>query len=226
MATRKKAATKRPTTKTTSTKRQAPKTKTPRAKRPTPERTQPNRVSDAAFTSDNIAKSVKGAYEVIEQYMSEGQNIARELSKSYSNLTLDTLPDELQDLQANWLKASSQMLTGWVELVSKSAEQYTDAIGVEMPSLSASSSPVFTIKSAKSATVRGRLKSGAHRFEIKSGELSDGTRSIPFKVKNSSQGEVTVSITVGARQANGVYEGNLVNAVTGEILGDISLEVS
>ena len=214
------------TRKRTSTKRQAPGKKTPRAKRPEPERTQPNRTSDAAFTSDNIAKSVRGAYEVIEQYMSEGQNIARELSKTYSNLTLDTLPDELQSLQSNWLQASSQLMTGWVELVSKSAEQYSDAVGIELPTLSSSNSPVFAIKSAKTATAKGRLKAGASRFEIKSGELTDGQRTIPFSVKNSASGDVTVSITVGARQANGNYEANLVNAVTGEILGDISLEVS
>ena len=214
------------TRKRTSTKRQAPSTKTPRAKRPEPERTQPNRTSDAAFTSDNITKSVRGAYEVIEQYMSEGQNIARELSKTYSNLALDTLPDELQSLQSNWLKASSQLMTGWVELVTKSAEQYSDAVGIELPTLNSVASPVFAIKSAKTATAKGRLKPGASRFEIKTGELSDGRRSIPFKVKNSTSGDVTVSITVGARQPNGTYEANLVNAVTGEILGDISLEVS
>ena len=218
-------------TKRNTTKRQAPKQKVQRARRPEPERTEPNRKADAPFTNDNIVNSVRGAYEVIEKYMAEGQNIAQELSKSYSNLALDGLPDELQKLQSSWLKTSNELMSGWMDLVGSSSNRLYDTLGVENLSSNlglgtANGSISFAIKSAKLTTVKGRLRPGGHRYEMKAGKLSNGTASIPFTVTNSVDGEVTVGINIGARQTAGEYKANLVNAVTGEILGEISINVS
>ncbi|NKB99917.1 MAG: hypothetical protein GKR90_15655 [Pseudomonadales bacterium] len=200
-----------------------------RAKKPTPERELPNRKAESA-TGETISNSVRSAYEVIDRYMSEGQNIAQELSKSYSKLAMEAVPNEWQALQSNWLRASSDLMAGWMDMVGSTSERYNDAFSQQMASNSAttfsSASPTFTITSAKKTTATGRLSPGATRFEIKSGNLTNGSHTIAFQAVGSPDTGVTIEVDVPARQAGGTYAANLVNAVTGEILGDISLDIA
>lgn len=200
-----------------------------------------------------IGDAVRNAYSVIDRYLNEGQRIASELGQSYASLATSNNPQELQarwlqsssEFVAGWMDMVGQLTEGanfsalfpggipGMPFSNSTANNTADV----HPKHSKPTTINFEVSSPRTVKLSGSAEPAAYKFDTCDGvarrstppahsEKANATPAeISFQTKHDIQEQsISISLVVGD-EPSGIYCSHLVNSRTGEILGNLCVEV-
>lgn len=181
--------------------------------------------ADKPTEADPSEKSVGNAYDVIERYMREGQQIASKLGDAYSELNLG---DSAREMQARWFELSGELLANWFDMAGSATDKGLTP-GSRQASTLRAPQVEYELECRRRARISARFSPGAQRFELSGGPSVCDDPDVPGIAWKAITTHESDSIVVRARikrkQPPGCYSSNAVNAQTGEVLGRITIEV-
>lgn len=185
-----------------------------------------------------VAEGVRGAYEVIDAYMRQGQRVARSLGlPTYGSVS----PDQMSDLSSRWVQASSELMSVWFEFMTSVAESMSlgaPRAGAENGERRGSSGPApeargfevdYEIRSHLPARPRLEFLPGRATPDLATHglrTLGSDARPVDVSFEPGPEGRrIVVKIRVHKSQEPGLYTGALLDAHTGETVGSLSLRL-
>lgn len=208
-----------------------------RVKRPTLERTKPVRnwsaVVAVAPSRSSVEPGVEGATRVVEEYLRTGDTLPRPFTGSASS------PGNAQDLGQAMVRAASDMMTFWVELMARSAGGPLQ--GASSPQARApredAAAPVagpvrvrVEVDSARPTQVHVELHASPERGALRVERLqarSGSAPPLPAEAVRASfdSGVLMVRLRIAPVCPAGFYQGVVVDEATTAPLGTISVEI-
>ncbi len=189
---------------------------------------------------DFVTSGVSAAYQVIDTYLKQGRNVARQLGKlSYAPLRMGR---RVPELQARWLQLSNDLMADWFDLIGLYSEALMSlgdndpAPSAPPPGAQAPQAPTgppltvdYEVASPRPALLHHEFLDNRATPNLAShGLRSLDSSLVPIDVRfASAPGEhrVVISVRIAADQAPGTYTGALLDASSGEAVGTLSLRL-
>jgi len=218
-----------------------------RAKKPEPERTQPIRdwwtvfgapgatpppPSQQAPCADSVSRGVEMGYRVIDEYLRQGQSVARALWAP--SLGGTPSQDELQQRMGMMFRSFSDFMGLWLELLGRSTPQRGPATGSAGPFTVGTEAgpPGFSLalESARRVEVSVDLRPGSPDRPLKVLDLRAPEPDSPPLTEVSLETEpsgnrVRVRLRIPDAAAAGVYSGIILDARTGLPHGTLCVRI-
>ena len=187
-----------------------------------------------------IEQGVRSAYDVIDRYIQQGQALARTLSQTRPGEGF--YPERYTEIQARALRIYLDLVSNWFELIGLGGELFIPERPREEPTHDewepedqepADSLQVndvaYEISSRHMVRVTGEFSPGAYAGNVK----SHGLRSLegngePINVEfrtDQENEQLVVRIDVQPDMPPGLYTGLALDGITGEMVGNLRLEL-
>lgn len=185
--------------------------------------------ASAAVGDDDVAAGVRGAYDVIEKYLSEGADLAMKLGKaSYGSL------GELGDLPSRMGLLSSELVANWFELLGTMSDAVLNSTGGAAGSPPAADASIAPPRHALQVDGASRPCSAditLHRAaavpDLHCAGLigaQDGAL-LPLALATADNGTLIVRVSLSADTTVGAYHGVLIDRANHQPCGLLQLDV-
>jgi hypothetical protein len=182
--------------------------------------------------SEFVADGVRSAYRVIDEYLNQGQRVARQIgSLSYGPMKLGASNPEVQ---GRWVQLTSELIANWFDLLGLVTETLAPSFEGEEASPEHRATPVapstqvhvsVEIASKRPALIEVGFQPGRDTVNVASHGLQNlgGGETIPVEFNARDHGTLIVRLSVPDDQPPGLYTGVLVVPETGAPVGTVSL---
>jgi hypothetical protein len=192
-------------------------------------------VSDGTPANLNyVSEGVQTAYKVIDTYLKQGQQAARQMNKMYAAPM--QLSGNLVETQNRWMGMYGDLMKNWVEFASLYGDSMAsmaavsgDSYGGSSPGRGESIPVAYEISSKRPVRVSLQFHPGRETPFLMSPGLLSQSDSKPIKVKCQFAGSgvpLILKIKVSKKRKSGSYSGLLLDTRTGDVAGSLTLELS
>lgn len=205
----------------------------------------------SAGAGDFVGEGVRVAYQVVEAYLRQGQQVAQQFGKfSYGPLTM---ANNMPELQTRWMELWTDLAANWFDMLGLLSESVVSPASSPTgrghtpqhppagpPTAEATAPPVaappvtaqpvrfaYEIASARPALVHAEFYPGRETLDLEHAclrilESGDTPIGVDFTPRPGER-RVLVMVSVPSHQAPGLYTGALVS--NGSMVGGISLRL-
>jgi hypothetical protein len=171
-----------------------------------------------------IGQSLENMYRIVEPWRRQGEAFARQWGRAYGALAM---PDSYRDTPARLMRSSSDMMSAWVDLLGL----YTDCMLPDPESGGGRRSGdgvavAWRVKSKRPVRLSASLAPGAAQAPLRAPALRKGGVRARFRLGGSESAPgIEIRIKVSDDAADGRHRSAVVDAYTGETLGELLIEV-